>query len=1433
MPESESPLTRRAYTLRLSRAAGHCGACQGSTCECWRHALWATHGAVNRGAKAFGDWLLTLRGGLCHTLEEDIPTKGKTESRKPPAEEQRDRRILLALCWLSVEDERGAPSEPCIRAATGRDAASQRGEALQAALRIILEKRGLGDHDVQTWLEDCRASLHARIREDAVWINRSELFDRMSMRWGSLNRDSARTVMGEFFGSTSDYLRLPTNSSEPGEERPASESTDGVEFKKKAREWISRNFGTGVKNDTVVIASKLEAITNMDLDPFVEGTGRQLGKAIAEALGAATFDDIDRTLDSIRAAIGWKTGAKSSGRIAIENACRKNLLTSEDVKGLVSKLRKEAVDKKGKAAGRTVPDWVEVLRKEIEASIEFDYIIGRNLIGEYATMLDHGARRVSIAHSWIKLAEQRRRELEKDANKLSAIGRRAPQAEKWLAQFCAGRSTATGAGAESGYRIRRRAIEGWNSVVKAWSRSSCVAKEDRINAARDVQADPEIEKFGDIQLFEALAADEALCVWRDGAGNADESILIDYVAGTTAEYNRTRFKVPAYRHPDPLRTPVFCDFGNSRWEIKFACQKRCEPENRHNLRMGLWNGSLMSEIALRWSSKRLAADLAINDAVDPEAAKVTRADRTGRAASGAFGSVEIMNVFQEKHWNGRLQAPRAQLDRIANLRDRGNLLQAEKLERRLGWLITLSPRLRPSGPFIRYAETHGINANRQGEYYPNAAVNRERQGNAKLVLSRLPQLRVLSVDLGHRFAAACAVWATVSKSTLLEETAGLNFRAGGSGGDALYLHVEKSGQDGKHRSVIYRRIGPDMLPDGTEHPAPWARLDRQFLIKLQGEERPARLATPQETGRVRGWETDLGCVRDGERDPLPRRVDLLMSETVTMLRRALRRHGDRARIAFNLTATEKVTPGGGRQVLNRDGRVQMLTETLMLWHGLFSGEHWTDSWAADEWNRCGLPELVMPDAAGGASGPALRARRNKLAERIKPVAEQMAERDLAEWSRVWARRWEQDDAAWSGQDGILGTLKRWIAPRGLRPVPADSEDMRACKRAARDAARHVGGLSLTRISNISGVYQMLKAFRMRPAPENPRKNIPQKGDDEITNFNRRLLNTRDRLREQRVKQMASRIIEAALGIGRVHVPREGKTPGRPRQAVDKPCHAVVIESLTHYRPDDLRTRRENRLLMQWSSGKVRQLLGEGCQLNGLLLREVSPSYTSRQCSRTGLPGVRCSDVQGQRFIRDPWWRKKVIGARKKIDRGSTSAEERFLADLAEQLEKLESAQQPLPATVRVPQQGGAVFVAAPPRKLLRYNQEANPAPIQRRALQADLNAAANVGLRALLDADWPGRWWYVPCRAGTSEPASVRLKGSLAFEGIKCLCPDREARPLKKTSREIEYLWRDPSASSVATDERDKWKPTTFYWNEVQARAVELLRRHAGLSAET
>jgi hypothetical protein len=212
MPDAATlPTTQRAYTLRLRGIDNNDSS--------WRDALWATHEAVNKGAKVFGDWLLTLRGGLDHQLaDQKVKTRGKPD-RDPTPEERKNRRILLALSWLSVEDERGAPPHQSLIVAKGTESADCREQKLSAALTTILKSRGAADSELGnpdprledqpgTWLGDCMPSLSAAIRDDAVWVNRSMAFDAATRQCPSLTRNELWDFLEPFFASAESYFRL-------------------------------------------------------------------------------------------------------------------------------------------------------------------------------------------------------------------------------------------------------------------------------------------------------------------------------------------------------------------------------------------------------------------------------------------------------------------------------------------------------------------------------------------------------------------------------------------------------------------------------------------------------------------------------------------------------------------------------------------------------------------------------------------------------------------------------------------------------------------------------------------------------------------------------------------------------------------------------------------------------------------------------------------------------------------------------------------------------------------------------------------------------------------------------------------------------------------------------------------------------------------------
>ena len=1434
MPASSKPdLTQRAYTLRLAGTNPHD--------HTWREALWKTHEAVNQGAEAFGDWLLTMRGGLDPSLADNRSVDKPGESLSNANEEEtKRRRIILALSWLSVESEHEVTSKHIVPHKF--DIANGRTDWQTVdALKKILQSLGVPEKEIEHWVDDCSGSLSSSIRDDAAWVNRRHAFDELRKTLGpTLTGEQVRSlILDEFLPDYFSSVSLDDDE-EAKTTTDSASTTEQPEFRTWARGWLSFQWGTGEKSDNTQIASLLARLSNASLDHLIGGSGEQLIAHLIEILGGEAPKD--ELMDCLRKLVGWKTGRSSKGKMALETAQQKQILSKADIDVLKNKLSEET-EEKNRNAHRTTQEWARNLRLKIEEKTGVPFISGRNLIGEFAVMLDHAARRVSLAHTWIKRAEAERRRFKEDAVKIVP-----EDAKKWLDRYCKDRSLSSGA-LES-YRIRKRAKEGWKEVVVAWSGKECRTEKDRIEAAREVQAD--VEKFGDIQLFEAVAVEDAVCVWKQN-GEASPVFLSDYVVARDAEAKQLRFKVPAYRHPDPLRHPIFCDFGNSRWEIKFnihEMRKRDAKNSRENkgeridlqgMSMGLWDGASVGRQPLRWRSKRFTADL-----IPPKAGGVgeiqcvSRADRLGRAALGVNenSSIHILQLFDEKEWNGRLQAPRAQLDDLANhLDSNGNQWdpKARRMRDRLGWLVSFSAKLQPQGPWSEFAERNGLRPD--WKYWPHAVDNKKRQGLARLMLSRLPGLRVLSVDLGHRYAAACAVWEAISEEQIRRACAAVGAVAPAEGD--LYLSA-KAVSNGKTRTTVYRRIGANVLADGKTHPAPWARLDRQFLIKLQGEDVGARKASSTEIAEIEKLERDLGFKRSLLRNGSELAVDELMHESVRLLRLALRRHSDRARISFNLTATNKLLSGGRENALDSESRIELVADMLVLWRALFSSDRWTDEWATKQWQDHIQPllgDVVLPEVREEENETAQKRKKRDedLRLGLKRIADKLASNPslCVKLNVLWAARWQQEDIQWRPR---LRWIRDWLMPRGVGRNGKIHQSI-----------RHVGGLSLSRIATFKSLYQLAKSFKMRPEPGDLRKNVPKAGDESARKFGQRILNAMESMRENRVKQLASRIAEAALGIGREEQAKDGRQRKRPQPRISAPqfapCHAVVIENLTRYRPEETRTRRENQQLMSWSSSKVKKYLSEACQLNGLHLREVPAAYTSKQDSRTGAPGMRCKDVPIKDFLESPFWHKQIAVADQKArDGGKGDSRERYLLALCTHWATMPDAKR-AGRSVRIPTRGGEVFVSA------KKNSSASG------GLQADLNAAANIGLKALLDPDWSGRWWYVPCDAGTYRPIKDKVGGCLAIKSTEPLMqingksgqsPETQtARRRRNAARRVESkreskdnivnLWRDISAQPVNNERAtgSEWKPYSEYLNGVQFRVVNILREKAGLPRDS
>jgi IS605 OrfB family transposase len=1406
--------TTRAYTLKLKGD---------------RLALWRNHVIFNRGVRAWGEWLLNLRGELPASLADhkDLLTVEKSAvaqavkeraaaitpaaiRQEPKFDATTDKKVrqevaarkkkitevavakellasrrselrrILALSWLCPETPVQLTPQAFIVAAADD---SDRERKVLDRFRQILKHKGVAD--VTGWAQDCDATLRAAIRSDAVWVDRTACFSAMPSAVRPSEIDAARHLF-RLFGSASDYFAIPSSTSGPAEPK---------DFGPVCRDWVSSFWGGGDKANKAQIVAALTAISQMNPSRVVGKRGPVSLSAIASVLKQKPADD---SAEAVARAIGWKAGKFSAARMAINAIATSPRVTRKQWDRLVLACEKDCSRQNSNLAfAGSATAVASALEPYIAGRTGMPYAATREKLGEYGAMLAFAVRRVSQIHTKAKQAETERQSFAPEQARIKLVPSAARQ---WLDNYVERRTAASGA--IDGYQLRKRALGGWAEVVAIWA--GCKTREDRIASVRDLQAD--LEKPGDMQLYEALAADDAMCAWRLADGSGDPSLLADHVRAAVACQNAVRFKVPAYRHPDPLRSPSFIGFGRSQWSISYSAQVEIRRRKKHlergtksvkdaerarnalavdpvlqQVSLDLWDLGEMRSVEYRWQSTRLLNELALGSVRDLAGEKVCRATRFGTAGA-AGGPFLLEGIDDEAPWNGRLQAPRRELEDLARSLDAQNLPYDEETKwpaklqarlRRIGWFLSRSAKLTPSGPWLDYV-AKGLPAGY--EWSENQRLpyerrlfyedNKGRERFAKLLLSRLPGLRVLSVDLGLRTSAAAAVWQVVSKREL---------NAARDGADSvteedLYCLVRSSG-----RTQVFRRIGPSA----------WARLDRQFLIRLDGEQSAARPATNDEWSELQNLRSWLGCLLEDKPERLPP-VDRLQQQAGRLCRLGLRRLSDLARVAFLLTAQTRDITGGRPVPLDYEGQVEAAQDALTIWHALASSEEFQDSRLRRIWQ------------AHVSDGPALAARltkkqRQEVRDALRPAAERL--RGDVAVSGELTSLWQERSAEWGRR---LRWLRDWVIPRFSKRTKGERVRL----------ARKVGGLSLDRIATIRGVYQVMRAYASRPEPTNLRagaerleKAATQKLRPE---FGRRMLTKMERLRENRIKQIASRIVEAALGVGsedRLHWDNGRKRPtaaiAGPRFA---PCHAVVIEHLENYRPDDKRTRRENRGLMTWAARAVHKYLAEGCELHGLYLRQVNPSYTSRQDSRTGSPGLRCNDISAKELANPHGWLGQLITrATEAVKEGAATPRQKLLFTLAEAARTGEITS---PA-VRIIVPGGQLFVAA---------DSSSPAS---QGIHADMNAAANIGLVALLDPDWSAAWWRLPCKTATGEVDETKVGGSAAVPVGKPILHLSE-----QGGKVYVNAWSDPQEKAVI---RREWADTKTYWRAVEGRVVEIL----------
>jgi hypothetical protein len=227
-----------------------------------------------------------------------------------------------------------------------------------------------------------------------------------------------------------------------------------------------------------------------------------------------------------------------------------------------------------------------------------------------------------------------------------------------------------------------------------------------------------------------------------------------------------------------------------------------------------------------------------------------------------------------------------------------------------------------------------------------------------------------------------------------------------------------------------------------------------------------------------------------------------------------------------------------------------------------------------------------------------------------------------------------------------------------------------------------------------------------------------------------LLDKTEQLREQRVNQTAHLILAQALGV-RLRTPQKGDALREQHnihgeyETFRPPVDFIVLEDLSRYLSSQGRARNENSRLMKWCHRAILLKLKQLCEPYGLKILETNAAYSSRFCSRTGIAGFRAVELTPDARKEFRWHKhldrlEKAASGEVKLDREARAESEHVkrLFDMLDQLNAgRKEAGKPM-RTLLAPIAGGQIFI-----------------PMQGHTTQADINAAINLGLRAIAAPD--------------------------------------------------------------------------------------------------
>ena len=283
------------------------------------------------------------------------------------------------------------------------------------------------------------------------------------------------------------------------------------------------------------------------------------------------------------------------------------------------------------------------------------------------------------------------------------------------------------------------------------------------------------------------------------------------------------------------------------------------------------------------------------------------------------------------------------------------------------------------------------------------------------------------------------------------------------------------------------------------------------------------------------------------------------------------------------------------------------------------------------------------------------------------------------------------------------------------------------------------GLSMERLEQLEELRRrcqsLNRALRQTPG-EKPKLGRPTRGE-ELPDPCPELLEKINEIREQRVNQTAHMILAQALGV-RLRTPQKDPAERKHKdvhgeyERFREPVDFIVLEDLSRYLSSQGRARSENSRLMKWCHRAILEKLKDLCAPYGMPVVEATAAYSSRFCSRTGVAGFRAVEVTPQN--RHEWIWRRHFDRLAAVQRGEAKpdkerdAEAQRVNALFVALDKINEGRREAGKqyrTLLAPMPGGPIFVPIQPGQ----------SKARRTTTQADINAAINLGLRAIASPD--------------------------------------------------------------------------------------------------